>query len=102
YETPRYATAPQYADYVSNGYLVMAPDIYYHTGRSHTDMLHSIEAAVKKVIDLGYADPKRVGLHGHSYSGQGSAYISTQSKMFAAITIRAAAGDLIADFKQLS
>jgi dipeptidyl aminopeptidase/acylaminoacyl peptidase len=101
YEVPRYATAPQYVDYVSNGYLVMVPDIYYHTGRSHTDMLNSIEAAVKKVIDLGYADPKHVGLHGHSYSGQGSAYISTQSKMFAAVIAGAAAVDLVADFNQL-
>ncbi len=101
YETPRYATAPQYADYVSNGYLVMVPDIYYHTGRSHTDMLNSVEAAVKKVEDLGYADPKRVGLHGHSYSGQGAAYISTQSKMFSAVIAGAAAVDLVADFNQL-
>ena len=101
YEVPRYASAPQYADYVSNGYLVLLPDIYYHTGRSHTDMLNSVEAAVKRVEDLGYADPKRVGLHGGSYSGQGGAYISTQSKMFAAIAIRAAAVDLIADFNQL-
>jgi dipeptidyl aminopeptidase/acylaminoacyl peptidase len=101
YEVPRYATAPQYSDYVSNGYLVMVPDIYYHTGRSHTDMLNSIEAAVKKVEDLGYADPKRVGLHGHSYSGQGAAYVSTQSKMFAAVVAGAAAVDLIADFNQL-
>jgi dipeptidyl aminopeptidase/acylaminoacyl peptidase len=101
YEIPRYATAPQYVDYVSNGYLVMVPDIYYHTGRSHTDMLNSIEAAVKKVSDLGYADPKRVGLHGHSYSGQGSAYISTQSKMFSAVIAGAAAVDLVADFNQL-
>lgn len=101
YEVPRYASAPQYADYVSNGYLVLLPDIYFHTGRSHTDMLNSVEAAVKRVEDLGYADPRRVGLHGGSYSGQGGAYISTQSKMFAAISIRAAAVDLIADFNQL-
>src|SRR6185437_13568069 len=101
YEVPRYASAPQYADYVSNGYLVLLPDVYYHTGRSHTDMLNSVEAAVKRAEDLGYADPKRVGLHGGSYSGQGGAYISTQSKMFAAIAIRAAAVDLVADFNQL-
>jgi dipeptidyl aminopeptidase/acylaminoacyl peptidase len=101
YSVPRYATAPQFADYVSNGYLVMQPDIYYHTGRSHTDMLNSVEAGVKKVIELGYADPKRVGLHGHSYSGQGSAYIATTSKMFAAVCAGAAAVDLIADFNQL-
>jgi dienelactone hydrolase len=101
YEPPRYANSPQYVDYVSNGYLVMVPDIYYHTGRSHTDMLNSIEAAVKRVEELGYADPKRVGLHGHSYSGQGAAYVSTQSKMFAAVVAGAAAVDLIADFNQL-
>jgi dipeptidyl aminopeptidase/acylaminoacyl peptidase len=101
YSVPRYAPAPQFSDYVSNGYLVMQPDIYYHTGRSHTDMLNSVEAAVRRVIELGYADPKRVGLHGHSYSGQGSAYISTQSKMFAAIVAGAAAVDLVADFNQL-
>ncbi|HTE45538.1 MAG TPA: prolyl oligopeptidase family serine peptidase, partial [Gemmatimonadaceae bacterium] len=101
YEAPRYANSPQYVDYVSNGYLVMVPDIYYHTGKSHTDMLNSIEAAVKRVEDLGYADPKRVGLHGHSYSGQGAAYVSTQSKMFAAVVAGAAAVDLVADFNQL-
>jgi len=101
YEAPRYANAPQYVDYVSNGYLVMVPDIYYHTGRSHTDMLNSIEAAVRKVEELGYADPKHVGLHGHSYSGQGAAYVSTQSKLFAAVVAGAAAVDLVADFNQL-
>ncbi len=101
YEEPRYASGPAYVDYVSNGYLVLLPDIYLHTGRTHTDHLNSVEAAVKRVIDLGYADPKRVGLHGGSFSGQGGAYISTTSKMFAAIAIRAAAVDLIADFNQL-
>jgi dipeptidyl aminopeptidase/acylaminoacyl peptidase len=101
YEEPRYASGPAYVDYVSNGYLVLLPDVYFHTGRTHTDHLVSVEAAVKKVEDLGYADPKRVGLHGGSFSGQGGAYISTQSKMFAAIAIRAAAVDLVADFNQL-
>jgi dipeptidyl aminopeptidase/acylaminoacyl peptidase len=101
YEVPRYASAPQYVDYVSNGYLVLLPDIYLHTGHTHTDHLNSVEAAVKRAIDLGYADPKRVGLHGGSFSGQGGAYISTTSKMFAAIAIRAAAVDLVADFNQL-
>ena len=101
YEEPRYASGPAYTEYVSNGYLVLLPDIYLHTGRTHSDHLNSVEAAVKRVVDLGYADPKRVGLHGGSFSGQGGAYIATQSKMFAAIAIRAAAVDLVADFNQL-
>ena len=101
YTAPGYASSPQFAGFVSEGYLVMQPDIHFNTRTSHSDMLECVEAAVQKVIDMGYADPKRVGLHGHSYSGQGSAYISTQSKMFAAIVAGAAASDLVSDFNQL-
>jgi dipeptidyl aminopeptidase/acylaminoacyl peptidase len=50
---------------------------------------------------MGYVDPARVALHGHSYSGQGSAYIATRSKMFAAVVAGAAATDLVSDFNQL-
>jgi dienelactone hydrolase len=101
YTAPAYASSPQFAGFVSQGYLVMQPDIHFNTRTSHSDMLECVEAAVQKVIDMGYADPKRIGLHGHSYSGQGSAYISTQSKMFAAIVAGAAASDLVSDFNQI-
>jgi dipeptidyl aminopeptidase/acylaminoacyl peptidase len=101
YQTPRYATAPQFAGYVSNGYLVMQPDIYFHTRTSHADMLNSVESAVRKVIEMGYADPAHVGLQGHSYSGGGSAYISTRSKMFAAVVAGAAPIDLVSEFNTL-
>jgi len=101
YYTPSFRSGPQFSRFVSNGYLVMQPDIYFNTRTSHSDMLECVEAAVKKVIQLGYADPKRVGLHGHSYSGQGAAFISTRSKMFAAVLAGAAATDLISDFNQI-
>jgi dipeptidyl aminopeptidase/acylaminoacyl peptidase len=101
YPRPRYASSPQFAGFVSNGYLVMQPDIHYSTGASHSHMLDAVEAAVKKVIELGYADPQRIGLHGHSYSGQGSAFIATQSQLFAAIVAGAAATNLVSDFNQL-
>jgi dipeptidyl aminopeptidase/acylaminoacyl peptidase len=32
YEEPRYSSGPAYTEYVSNGYLVLLPDIYLHTG----------------------------------------------------------------------
>lgn len=101
YPTPRYASSPQFAGFVSNRYIVMQPDIHFSTGPSHSQMLHAVEAAVRKVIELGYADPDRIGLHGHSYSGQGSAYIATQSELFAAIVAGAAATNLVSDFNQL-
>ncbi|HZD05966.1 MAG TPA: prolyl oligopeptidase family serine peptidase, partial [Longimicrobiales bacterium] len=41
------------------------------------------------------------GLHGHSFSGQGSDYIATHSDRFAAIVAGAGAADLVSDFNQL-
>jgi dipeptidyl aminopeptidase/acylaminoacyl peptidase len=98
---PRYGSGPQFADYVSNGYLVMQPDVHFRGGSSHSDMLECVEAAVAKVVELGYADPARVGLHGHSYSGGGASYIATRSKAFAAIVAGAAPINLVGEFNIL-
>jgi len=64
-------------------------------------MLEAVEQAVQTVIDMGYADADRVGLHGHSYSGGGSSFIAGKSEMFAAITSGAAPIDLAAEFNIL-
>ncbi|MDA7951624.1 MAG: prolyl oligopeptidase family serine peptidase [Pirellulaceae bacterium] len=101
YKAPRYSSSPQAARFVSNGYLFLQPDVHFRTRTSHSDMKECVEAAVAKVVELGYADPTLVGLHGHSYSGQGSAYISTHSDKFAAILAGAAATNLVSDFNQL-
>ncbi len=83
---------------VSNGYLAMLPDIHFRTGSSHSDMLECVEAATKKVIEMGYVDPKKIAVSGHSYSGEGAAYIATMSKMFAAVGMGAGVVDLYNDF----
>lgn len=101
YPTPRYRHQPNFAGLVSNGILLMQPDVHFRIGSSHSDMLEAIEAATQKVIDLGYADPDAVGLSGHSYSGGGSAYIATRSDMFAAIAHGAAPINLVSEFNQL-
>ncbi|MFC1728948.1 alpha/beta hydrolase family protein [candidate division KSB1 bacterium] len=83
---------------VSKGYLYMQPDIHFNISSSHSDMLDCVEAAVKKVIEMGYADPERIGLNGHSYSGEGASYIATQSDMFAAVASGAGVTNLVADY----
>lgn len=85
---------------VSRGYITMMPDVYFRTGQSHSDMLEAVEAATRKVIEMGYADPAHIGVHGHSYGGEGAAFIATQSKMFAAIGVGAGVSDLTSDFSQ--
>ncbi|GMV07701.1 MAG: acylaminoacyl-peptidase [Gemmatimonadota bacterium] len=85
---------------VSRGYIVMIPDIWYNTGSSHTDQLDCVEAATRKIIELGYADADRIGVHGHSYGGEGAAYIGTRSSLFAAVGEGAGVVDLYTDFSQ--
>ena len=101
YPNPAYRHSPNFAGYVSDGYLIMQPDIHFRIGSSHSDMLESVEAAVRKVIEMGYADPDAVGLSGHSYSGGGGAYIATRSEMFSAIAHGAAPINLVSEFNQL-
>jgi dipeptidyl aminopeptidase/acylaminoacyl peptidase len=101
YPTPIYRHQPNFAGLVSNGYLLMQPDVHFRIGSSHSDMLEAVEAATRKVIEMGYADPEAVGLSGHSYSGGGSAYIATRSEMFAAIAHGAAPINLVSEFNQL-
>jgi dienelactone hydrolase len=102
YNAPSYLTgmgsSPMQA--VTEGYLTMIPDVHYHTGASHSDQLDSVEAAVKKVIEMGYVDPKRIGINGHSYGGEGAAFIATRSRLFAAVGVGAGVVDLYNDFNQ--
>jgi dipeptidyl aminopeptidase/acylaminoacyl peptidase len=102
YSAPSYLTgmgsSPIQA--VSDGYITMLPDIYFHTGSSHSDMLNAVEAAVKKVISMGYVDPAKIGINGHSYGGEGAAFIGTRSRLFAAVGMGAGVTDLYQDFSQ--
>jgi acetyl esterase/lipase len=102
YSAPTYlssmGSSPMQA--VSEGYITMMPDIHFRTGSSHSDMLECVEAAVKRVIELGYVDPKRIGINGHSYGGEGAAFIGTRSRLFAAVGMGAGVTDLFSDFNQ--
>ena len=85
---------------LSHGYLFMFADVYFHTGRSHSDVLEAVEAATRKVIAMGFADSAHIGANGHSYGGESAAFIATRSHMFAAVGMGAGVTDLFTDFSQ--
>lgn len=85
---------------VSRGYVAVIADIWYNTGSSHEDQLDGVEAATRKAIELGYLDPEHIGVHGHSYGGEGAAYIGVKSKMFAAVGEGSGVVDIYTDFSQ--
>ena len=49
---------------------------------------------------MGYVDPKKIGINGHSYGGEGAAFIGTRSRLFAAVGMGAGVTDLYQDFSQ--
>ncbi|CAN5210857.1 hypothetical protein BH09BAC3_BH09BAC3_25660 [soil metagenome] len=85
YSMPVYDDRPHMSLYASNGYLVFQPDNVYEEGRPGTSSLDCITSAAKKIIDLGYADPKRIALQGHSWGGYQTSFILTQTDMFKCI-----------------
>jgi dipeptidyl aminopeptidase/acylaminoacyl peptidase len=70
--------------YASNGYVVFTPDIAYTTGYPGQSALKSIVPGVQAIVQRGFVDPRRVGIGGQSWGGYQSAYIVTQTPMFAA------------------
>jgi dipeptidyl aminopeptidase/acylaminoacyl peptidase len=89
------------ATYASNGYLVLQPDVVYEIGKPGTSALDCVTSAVKKVIELGYADPAHIGLQGHSWGGYQSSFIVTQTDMFAAVVTGAPPTDLTSFYDTL-
>ena len=95
FSMPVYDDRPHISTYASNGYLVLQPDVVYEIGRPGSSAVDCVTSAVKKVIELGYADPKHIGLQGHSWGGYQSSYIVTQTDMFAAVVTGAPPTNLI-------
>ena len=101
FSMPVYDDRPHMSEYASDGYLVFSPDIVYEIGKPGSSALDCVTAGVKKVIELGYADPKHIGLQGHSWGGYESSFILTQTNMFAAVVTGAPLTDLISMYGEL-
>ncbi|MEP6832078.1 MAG: prolyl oligopeptidase family serine peptidase [Gemmatimonas sp.] len=101
FSMPAFDDRPQMSTYASDGYLVLQPDVTYEIGKPGTSAVDCVTSAVKKVIELGYADPKHIGLQGHSWSGYQSSYIVTQTNIFAAVVTGAPPTDLTSFYDQL-
>ena len=101
YSAPRFDDRPQMSTYASDGYLVLMPDVVYVEGRPGDSALDCVTSAVHEVIDLGYADPQRVALQGHSWGGYQSSFILTQTDLFCAVVTGAPVTNLISFYNEL-
>ena len=72
----------------SNGYAVMQPSVTLETGYPGEAWVKGVTAAANKLIEMGIADPERLGVQGTSYGGYATNLLITQTNRFkAAINI---------------
>lgn len=81
--------------YVSNGYLVFMPDIYYKMGMPMQGAYDHLVTAAHKIAALSYVNPQKMALHGFSFGGLETNYLITQSKIFAAACSNSGVMDLV-------
>jgi dipeptidyl aminopeptidase/acylaminoacyl peptidase len=84
--------------YVSNGYLVLEPDIVYTTGYPGQSALKCVLPAIQAVVDRGIVEENAIGIQGHSWGGYQIAYMVTQTNRFRAAEAGAPVADMISAY----
>ena len=81
--------------YTSNGYAVFVPDIAYRVNDPGMSAVWCMVPAVKAAIATGVVDPKHIGITGHSWGGYQTAFLVTQTDLFAAAVAGAPLTDMV-------
>ena len=98
YVEPRPANVINPSFYVSNGYLVLEPDIAYKIGYPGQSALDCVLPAVQEVVDRGFVNEKAIGIQGHSWGGYQIAYMVTRTNRFRAAAPGAPVADMISAY----
>jgi dipeptidyl aminopeptidase/acylaminoacyl peptidase len=85
----------------TRGYAVMVPDSPQNVGTPLVDLAKSVLPGVNKVIEMGIADPARLGVMGHSNGGYSTLSLIVQTQRFKAAMEGDGMGDLLGLFGQM-
>jgi dipeptidyl aminopeptidase/acylaminoacyl peptidase len=70
--------------FVSKGYVVFIPDIWYTDGHPGKSAYDYIVSGTRALIKEGFVDSTRIGLQGQSWGGYQTAYLITRTNLYAA------------------
>jgi dipeptidyl aminopeptidase/acylaminoacyl peptidase len=70
--------------FVSRGYIVLVPDIWYKTGHPGQGAYDHILSGTRAVVKLGFVDSTKIGLQGQSWGGYQIVYLITKTNLYAA------------------
>ena len=84
--------------FVSNGYVVFVPDIWYTTGHPGKSAYDYIVSGTRSLIKKGFIDSTRIGLQGQSWGGYQTAYLITQTNLYKAAWAGAPVGNMFSAY----
>ncbi|MCA9738449.1 MAG: S9 family peptidase, partial [Gemmatimonadetes bacterium] len=101
YSLPNETRAFNPSVYTSRGYAVLMPDIVYTINDPGMSAVWCVIPAVHAAIATGVVDEAHVGLHGHSWGGYQSAFLLTQTDLFAGIVSGAPLTDMVSMYSSI-
>lgn len=94
FSVPQVNHRPCYQIYNSDGYVIFLPDIKFKIGSPGYSSVSCITSGIRNLIKMGIADSTALGITGHSWSGYQTAFMVTQTNMFAAAVAGAPVGNM--------
>ncbi|HET6979415.1 MAG TPA: prolyl oligopeptidase family serine peptidase [Pyrinomonadaceae bacterium] len=85
----------------TRGYAVLLADSRMKVGNPLHEIVGTVIPGVNKVIEMGIADPERLGIIGHSHGGYGVLGVVTQVQRFKAAVCWAGSGNLVSMYGQM-
>lgn len=85
----------------TRGFAVLLPDAPQRLGTPMADLAKSVLPGINRVIEMGIADPKMLGLIGHSYGGYSVLALLVQTNRFQAAVEMDGLGDLVAGYGEM-
>jgi dipeptidyl aminopeptidase/acylaminoacyl peptidase len=86
----------------TRGYAVLFPDAPQRVGTPMLDLAKAVLPGINKVVELGIADPDRIGVMGHSYGGYSTLALIVQSQRFKAAVSLQGLSDLISMYGHMT
>jgi dipeptidyl aminopeptidase/acylaminoacyl peptidase len=87
--------------FVTKGYLVFVPDIYYEVGYPGESVYNSVASAAEFFTDKPWVNSEQMGIQGHSFGGYEVNYLVTRTNKFAAAASAAGCSDYVSMVGQL-
>jgi dipeptidyl aminopeptidase/acylaminoacyl peptidase len=86
----------------TRGYAVLLPDSPLASGTPMQQLAKTVLPGVNRVVELGIADPSRLGIMGHSYGGYSTLSLIVQTKIFKAAVDSAGPANLFAEYTSMN